>query len=145
VNNASFGVYAQVVQSAAYRDDKRATTLQMLPDLLGVIVVTVDTPVQAAELLRGPRANGIQRFVAHEVVVDADAKQIPVGIDGESVMMMTPMRCSIRPRALRVRVPRDRPGVRAPAPQLDRALLLRQALTMHLTARGRDQHDVHLP
>lgn len=35
VNNASLGVYATVVQSAAYRDAKLATTAQMLPDLLG--------------------------------------------------------------------------------------------------------------
>ena len=35
VNNASFGAYAEVAQSPAYRDDKRGTTLQMLPDLLG--------------------------------------------------------------------------------------------------------------
>ena len=34
VNNASFGAYAEVVRSPAYRDDKRGTTLQMLPDLL---------------------------------------------------------------------------------------------------------------
>ena len=34
VNNASFGAYAEMVQSPAYRDDKRGTTLQMLPDLL---------------------------------------------------------------------------------------------------------------
>jgi Diacylglycerol kinase catalytic domain len=34
VNNASFGAYAEVVRSPAYRDDKRGTTLQLLPDLL---------------------------------------------------------------------------------------------------------------
>ena len=34
VNNASFGAYAEIVQSPAYRDDKTRTTLQMLPDLL---------------------------------------------------------------------------------------------------------------
>ena len=34
VNNASFGAYAEVVQSPAYRDDKAGTALQMLPDLL---------------------------------------------------------------------------------------------------------------
>jgi hypothetical protein len=44
------------------------------------------------------------------VVVNADAPEIPVGIDGETVMMATPVRCTIQPRALRVRVPRDRPG-----------------------------------
>ena len=35
VNNASLGVYAQVVQSDAYRDAKLGTWKQMLPDLLG--------------------------------------------------------------------------------------------------------------
>jgi diacylglycerol kinase family enzyme len=34
VNNASFGAYAAVVQSPAYRDDKTRTTLTLLPDLL---------------------------------------------------------------------------------------------------------------
>ena len=33
VNNASFGAYAAVVQSPAYRDDKVRTTLDLLPDL----------------------------------------------------------------------------------------------------------------
>ena len=35
VNNASMGVYAQVVQSDAYRDAKLETWAQMLPELLG--------------------------------------------------------------------------------------------------------------
>ncbi|MEU6328946.1 diacylglycerol kinase family protein [Streptomyces sp. NPDC047049] len=34
VNNASFGAYAAVVQSPAYRDDKARTILDLLPDLL---------------------------------------------------------------------------------------------------------------
>ena len=34
VNNSSFGVYAEVVQSPEYRDDKTGTVLQMLPDLI---------------------------------------------------------------------------------------------------------------
>ena len=34
VNNASFGAYATVVQSPAYRDDKAHTTSEMLPGLL---------------------------------------------------------------------------------------------------------------
>ena len=34
VNNASFGAYAVIVQSPAYRDDKRRTTLDQLPGLL---------------------------------------------------------------------------------------------------------------
>ncbi|MFE1799621.1 YhjD/YihY/BrkB family envelope integrity protein, partial [Streptomyces sp. NPDC059517] len=34
VNNVSFGAYAEVVQSPAYRDGKTRTTLELLPDLL---------------------------------------------------------------------------------------------------------------
>src|SRR5690349_12904060 len=34
VNNASFGAYAEIVQSPAYRGDKLKTTLNTLPDLL---------------------------------------------------------------------------------------------------------------
>jgi diacylglycerol kinase family enzyme len=42
VNNASLGVYAQVVQSAAYRDAKLATWTGMLPDLLGPDATAID-------------------------------------------------------------------------------------------------------
>jgi diacylglycerol kinase family enzyme len=35
VNNVSLGVYAKIVQSPEYRDAKRATTSQLLPELLG--------------------------------------------------------------------------------------------------------------
>ena len=83
---------------------------------LGVVTVTVDSAVQAIELLGG---RGVTVLTSSEVVVDADAPQIPVGIDGETVMMATPVRCAIQPRALRVRVPRDRPGTRPPEPALD--------------------------
>ena len=33
-SNASFGAYAEIVESPAYREDKRNTTLNTLPDLL---------------------------------------------------------------------------------------------------------------
>jgi diacylglycerol kinase family enzyme len=168
VNNASFGAYAEVVRSPAYRDDKRATTLQLLPDLLkghqgahlsaraggtridgpqallisndpyamgdaaglgrrprldagrlGVIAVRVDNARQAVELVRRGHGNGLTTLAADAVTVDADASEIPVGIDGETVMMPAPVRCAIRPRALRVVVPRQRPGVPAAKPPLD--------------------------
>jgi diacylglycerol kinase family enzyme len=168
VNNASFGAYAEVVENPAYRDDKRGTTLQVLPDLLtghggakltaragdttitgpqallvsndpyklsdiaglgrrarldtgtlGVVAVTVNNALQAAGLLRGAHGRGLTTLTADEVVVDADAPEIPVGIDGETVMMPAPVRCTIRPQALRVRVPRDRPGIQPPKPELD--------------------------
>ena len=176
VNNASFGAYAEIVESPAYRDDKRGTTLQMLPEILnghrgakltasagddtitgpqallvsngpyelndiaglgrrarldagtlGVVAVTVNSALQAATLLRGARGQGLTTLAAEEVVVDAEAPEIPVGIDGETVMMPTPVRCTIRPKVLRVRVPRDRPGVPPPKAALDWSALVKLA------------------
>ena len=180
VNNASFGAYAAVVQSPAYRDDKRGTTAEMLPELLvgqrgprlvaraanmtvdgpqavlvsnnvygmgdiaglgrrarldrgdlGVFAVTVTSAVQAAGLLRGTSSRGLTRLASREVVVDADTAQIPVGVDGEALLLDTPVRCTIQPATLRVRVPRDRPGVPDPKPIMDWRRLWRMALTVH--------------
>ncbi len=66
---------------------------------------------------------------ACQVIIDADQLCIPVGIDGESVLMPTPVHCTIRPLALRVRVPRNRPGVPLPPPPMNWTRLSRQALT----------------
>ena len=80
--------------------------------VLGVVGVKIETAAQAAGLLRrAQRSRNVTVLTAREVVIDADQPQIPVGIDGESVLMPTPVHCTIRPLSLRVRVPRDRPGV----------------------------------
>ena len=172
VNNASFGAYAEIVQTPAYRDDKLNTTLNLLPDmlrghrrerlqarldgvqisapqallvannpyavddiaglgrrtrldrgLLGVIGVNVSSARQAVDLLRGRHAAGLTVLTAKEIEVTADAPLIPVGIDGEAVSLPTPVRCTIHPGALRVWVPRNRPGVPRPQPALSWARL----------------------
>jgi diacylglycerol kinase family enzyme len=187
VNNASFGAYAAVVQSPAYRDDKARTTLQMLPDLLthhygprlavradsttieqpqavlvsnnpyrtddpaglghrerldsgvlGVLGVRVDNAAQAVGMLRGRRASGLAQLAAREVLVDADEDTIPVGVDGEALTLPTPVRCRIHPRALRVRVPRDRPGVPHGRPPTDWRRVRRLARTTIRRAAGHD-------
>jgi diacylglycerol kinase family enzyme len=177
VNNASFGAYAEIVQSPAYRDDKAGTTLQMLPDLLsgrrgptlsvyvdgtlvldhpqavlvsnnpydmgdlaglgrrarldrgilGVIAIRVHNAAQAAALLRGAHAGALRQLTAREIVIESDADSIPVGIDGEAVAMKTPVRCSIRPGALRVRVPRTRLEIPRPRGTIDGMALVHQA------------------
>jgi diacylglycerol kinase family enzyme len=105
--------------------------------VLGVGGVKVDNAAQAAGLLsRAGRSRELTALTAHEVVIDSDEPQIPVGIDGESVLMPTPVRCTIHPLALRVRVPRNRPGVPQPPPQLDWARLRRQAFTFGPTTGG---------
>ncbi|MFE6709305.1 diacylglycerol/lipid kinase family protein [Streptomyces sp. NPDC057695] len=45
--------------------------------------------------------------------------EIPVAVDGEALRMPTPVVCTLRPGALRVLVPRDRPGVPDPVPRVD--------------------------
>jgi diacylglycerol kinase family enzyme len=184
VNNASFGAYAAIVQSPAYRDDKRRTTTELLPDLLvgqsgprlmaragnvtvegpqavlvsnnvygtddiaglgrrarldrgtlGMLAVRVNSAVQAAGLLRGQSSRGLTRLAGREVVVEADTAQIPVGVDGEALVLDTPVRCTVQPAALRVRVPRDRPGVPDPTPVMDWNRLWRMALTGPGTGR----------
>jgi diacylglycerol kinase family enzyme len=185
VNNASFGAYAAVVQSPAYRDDKARTTLDQLPGLLagqkgprlvaragnltiegpqavlvsnnvygmgdiaglgrrarldrgtlGIFAVTVTSAVQAAGLVRGTQSRGLTRLAAPQVVVDAETAQIPVGVDGEALLLDTPVRCTLQPAALRVRVPRHRPGVPDPKPIMDWKRLRQMALTVPGTGRG---------
>jgi diacylglycerol kinase family enzyme len=86
---------------------------------LGVVAVRVDNAQQAVGLIRRGHGQGLASLTADEVVVQADEPEIPVGIDGETVMVPTPVRCAIRPGALRVVVPRQRPGVPPPKPPLE--------------------------
>jgi len=185
VNNASFGAYAEIVESPAYRGDKRHTTLDLLPDLLqghrgahlcaqadgtkieapqallvannpygtgdiaglsrrarldrgilGVTGVQVSGARQAAGLLRGRHAAGLTVLTTKKIEITADAAEIPVGVDGEAVMLPTPVLCTISPGALRVWVPRDRPGVPAPKPPVNWARL------RHLAGLRREHAEV---
>ncbi|MEV6945202.1 diacylglycerol kinase family protein [Streptomyces sp. NPDC051172] len=185
VNNASFGVYAQVVQSAAYRDDKVGTILQQLPELLthesgprltvraahvlmdapqavlvsnnpyqvgdavglgrrtqldsgalGVLGVNVDNVAQAVDLLRGPHSRGLTALTADEVVVDADVPEIAVAVDGEALLLPTPVICRIAPGSLRVRVPSGRPGVPRANPPTDWRALGRLAFARRAGAEA---------
>ena len=179
VNNASFGAYAEIVETPAYRDDKRNTTLNTLPDLLqghrgarlhvrgdgvlidapqallvsnnpygtgdiaglgrrtrldggilGVVSVAVSNAAQAAGLIRGRHSTGLTVLTTKQIEITADVPQIPVGVDGESILMSTPVTCTVSPGALRVWVPRERPGVPAPTPPLNWTRL------RHLAGRG---------
>jgi len=176
VNNASFGVYAEIVRDPAYRDDKAATVLEKLPDLLsghtgerlrvqidgreivapqailvsnnpygtsdlaglsrrdrldrgvlGVVTVSVTGTRAAIGLLARTRTRGLTQNTATAVTIDAGSRRIPVGVDGESLLLDTPVRCTIEPGALHVRVPRTRPSRRHPAPAIDWVRLRRLA------------------
>ncbi|MFJ9152504.1 diacylglycerol/lipid kinase family protein [Streptomyces sp. NPDC102270] len=86
---------------------------------LGVVGVHVTGAVRVVGLLRTRKSTELTRAAARDVVVDADQAWIPVGIDGEAVRLPVPVRCELRPRALRVIVPRQRPGLRRVRPPLD--------------------------
>ena len=57
VNNASLGVYAQVVQSDAYRDAKLGTWKQMLPEMLGRDAIDIDLQFDAPHAKNWPDAS----------------------------------------------------------------------------------------
>ena len=95
--------------------------------VLGVIGVRAANAMDAARMLRGRKAAGLTLVVADEVEVDADVAEVPAGVDGESVRLATPVRCRVRPGALRVRVPRDRPGVPPVTPTLQLSAVLELA------------------
>ena len=99
--------------------------------VLGVVGVRVRSARQAAGLLRGAHAAGLSVLTAKQIEVTADADKIPVGIDGEAVSLPTPVHCTIRPGALRVWVPRNRPGVPPPRPPVNWARLRRLAAPRH--------------
>src|SRR3712207_1713527 len=65
--------------------------------VMGVVAVRVGSAEQAVELLRGAHRRGLLRLQAREVVVRSAAATVPVGIDGKSVHLSTPVHCTIRP------------------------------------------------
>ncbi|MFE6222791.1 diacylglycerol/lipid kinase family protein [Streptomyces sp. NPDC057854] len=84
---------------------------------LGVLGLRVEDATQAADLaVRGSQSPALTVLSAQRVEVTADAPEIPVAVDGEALRMAPPVVCTLRPRALRVRLPRDRPGVTLPTP-----------------------------
>ncbi|MET9377320.1 diacylglycerol kinase family protein [Streptomyces sp. NPDC002992] len=87
---------------------------------LGVIALRVEGAAQAAALaVRGERSQGLNVLTAHRVEVMAETDTLPVAVDGEALTLPTPVVCTVRPRALRVLVPRHRPGTVAPRSPLN--------------------------
>jgi diacylglycerol kinase family enzyme len=97
--------------------------------VLGVVAISVMNARQAVTLLRRRSQRGLKRHTAPSVVIDADRNEIPVGIDGESILMPTPVQCTTVPGALRVRVPKNRHRIPPAKPAVDWVRLRRLALT----------------
>ncbi len=163
VNNASLGLYAQVVQAPEYRDAKLRTAAAVLPDLLGPdaeppdlcftgpdgaeqhtahLILVSNNPYQlvpaGAGLGTRERIDGGVLGLVAVTITDADqarrflaletagqprlfsgwaewaaprfeirsAAPVPVGVDGEALILDSPLVFTARPAALRVRLPR---------------------------------------
>lgn len=166
VNNVSLGVYARILQSDEYRDDKLGTVARMLPELLGpdcdpfdlefdgptgnthdsadlilvsnnvytleriagfgtrarmdegvlgITVIEVSNAGDLAELVALQTAGAVSRFrgwrqwaaPAFEV---RSGEPIEAGVDGEGLRFDSPLRFSVVPGALRVRLAPHHPG-----------------------------------
>ncbi|MCT9009584.1 diacylglycerol/lipid kinase family protein [Streptomyces rhizosphaerihabitans] len=59
----------------------------------------------------GPASEGVVVWSASSVTLRGDVRYLDAGIDGEAVTLPLPVICGIRPGALRVLLPRDRPGI----------------------------------
>ncbi|GGV79731.1 hypothetical protein GCM10010294_50870 [Streptomyces griseoloalbus] len=102
--------------------------------VLGVLGVRLEGAVGAAALLLNPDPSGLTILTASEVVIEANRPEIEAGVDGEAMVLPAPVRCRIAPGALRVRVPRKRPGVTKAPPRMDWRRLRKLAATVGRTA-----------
>jgi diacylglycerol kinase family enzyme len=107
--------------------------------VLGLVSVTVSSARQAAMLLRGRRDPGLTMLTSAEVVVESDGPEVAAGVDGESVLLPAPVHCRVRPGELRVRVPRQRPGVPPMQEPITVRRLLHVAAPRHRTDHGTEQ------
>jgi diacylglycerol kinase family enzyme len=66
----------------------------------------------------GPQGEGLTTWSAARITLHGTTAAVAAGVDGEAVRLRLPVTCEIRPRALRVLLPRDRPGIpREPIPR----------------------------
>ncbi|WP_336323737.1 diacylglycerol/lipid kinase family protein [Streptomyces lavendofoliae] len=143
------GPQALLVSNNPYRRDDPAglgRRERLDSGVLGVLGIRVDNAAEAAGLLLDPETGALTVLTAREVVVDADLPTVDVGIDGEAFVLPAPVHCRIAPRALRVRVPRLRPGVPQPQPRLDWRRVRKLAAAVSRTAvTGRSAGGPGLP
>ncbi|MDJ1134243.1 diacylglycerol/lipid kinase family protein [Streptomyces iconiensis] len=117
------GQQAVLVSNNAYATpDLTAASLRTRLDggKLGIIGVRVEDAVQVADVaLREERSPALNFLTARRAEISAEAENIPVAVDGEALTLPTPVLCTVRRRALRVLVPRTRPGTKAPSSPLN--------------------------
>lgn len=92
---------------------------------LGIDVVAYTSSRELRAMLRnegkrGPgHATAYRSWTGARVTVASKDGTVPAGVDGEHIEFASPLEVSIRPGALRIRLPRDRPGPKAGWPRFD--------------------------
>jgi len=98
--------------------------------VLGVDVVAYKSPAElhelAAEALGGRiRSDAYHTWTGEKLRITSNDSVVRAGVDGESLEFPSPLEISIEPGALRVRVPKDRPGAKPGWLRLDRRIVSR--------------------
>jgi diacylglycerol kinase family enzyme len=97
--------------------------------MLGIDVVAYKSPTELRALVAAAasgavdRAGAYQSWTGERVRVRSKDGTVRAGVDGESIEFPSPLHISIRPRALRIRVPRNRPGPKTAWPRIDHTMM----------------------
>jgi hypothetical protein len=85
-----------------------------------VLGITVLLPIAGAGRGAVTRRLGMQQWTTPGFEIEGD-ESVPAGIDGESIRLSSPLRFTVRPAALRVRIAPHHPGASPSALQPDSA------------------------
>jgi len=136
------------ISNNAYRFDSLSafgTRSELDRGVLGVVAATVASAADAADLVRVAATGSPERFhgwhhwTTDRLEVWAESGSIEAGVDGEALVLDSPLVLRSWPGAVRVRLPRRRRGPLPPAVRINRTTVVRLA---RLAAQGVDPKTV---
>jgi diacylglycerol kinase family enzyme len=122
----------QVANNPYAKDDEPSpagTRPRLDTGLLGVDVIAYKTPAELRQLVAAATEGTLDRIPSYRswtgerIRVRSRDATVRAGVDGESMEFLSPLDITIRRRALRIRVPKDRPGPKVGWPRVDPAVV----------------------